>query len=154
MVLAVGRANDSMEALTGAAAGTGITPAFLAAVGIQETGFSNILQNCAPGVAWGAANCSGAGVFQIDVYQNPSVSQADAFNISTAAAWAANYLGGNMNKLGQEFPNLTATQLLQATAASYNLGVGGISGNPNTIDQGTRPSNNYGSNVLAIMNCF
>jgi hypothetical protein len=59
-----------------------------------------------------------------------------------------------MNKLGQEFPNFTATQLLQATAASYNLGVGGISGNPNTIDQGTQPSGNYGSNVLAMVNCF
>ena len=143
-----------METLTQATAGTGLTPAFLAAIGIEETGFNNIQQACKSGVSWGDPSCAGDGIFQIDLSKNPSVSQSDAENTSFAAVWAANYLGGNMNKLGQLFPNFEPTQLLQATAASYNFGIGNISGNPNTIDVGTKPSGNYGSTVLGIMNCF
>jgi len=53
--------------------------------------------------------------------------------------------------------------LTQATAASYNMGVfnpstgrPNFTGNPGTIDQGTAGPNggNYGSNVVALMNCF
>lgn len=63
-------------------------------------------------------------------------------------------LATNMSTLSAKYPNLTTTQLLQATAASYNFGTGNISGNPNTIDVGTT-GNNYGSNVLNIANnCF
>jgi len=43
--------------------------------------------------------------------------------------------------------------LFQATAASYNFGLGNISGNPNTINIGTT-KNNYGSNVEQLMACF
>lgn len=113
-------------------------------------------QGCELSVTWSATNkdCSGDGIFQIDLAHNPSVSQSDAENTLYAAAWAADPLRENMNKLGQMFPNFTPTQLFQATAASYNLGLGGISGIPGTIDVGTRPTQNYGSNVLGIMKCF
>jgi RHS repeat-associated protein len=127
-----------------AASTNGISPALLAAIGVRETGFNNIKQ---------IGGGQGAGVFQIDLGQNPSVSSAQAFNISYAANYAAKTLAGNMVILGSEYPGLTPPQLLQATAASYNLGVGGISGNPNTIDVGT-PNNNYGSNVMNLMSCF
>jgi hypothetical protein len=49
--------------------------------------------------------------------------------------------------------SFTPPQLLQATAASYNFGVGNISGNPNTIDVGTT-GGNYGSTVVGMMACF
>ena len=62
-------------------------------------------------------------------------------------------LNGNMTTLAALYPSLTQSQLQQATAASYNLGVGGITGNPATIDKGS-PNDNYGANVLGIMNCF
>jgi hypothetical protein len=66
---------------------------------------------------------------------------------------AAARLINNANALAAAHPNLTTTQLLQATAASYNFGTGNISGNPNTIDVGTT-GNNYGSNVMDLMTCF
>jgi hypothetical protein len=62
-------------------------------------------------------------------------------------------LHSNMTALSRAFPNFTPPQLLQATAASYNLGIRGISGHPNTIDVGSA-HNNYGSNVVQLMSCF
>ena len=62
-------------------------------------------------------------------------------------------LATNMATLAAKYPNLRPAQLLQATAASYNFGTGNISGNPGTIDVGTA-GNNYGSNVLNLMDCF
>jgi hypothetical protein len=62
-------------------------------------------------------------------------------------------LATNMATLSAAYPSLTPDQLLQATAASYNFGTSNISGNPNTIDKGTT-GNNYGSNVLLLMDCF
>jgi len=61
-----------------------------------------------------------------------------------------------MGKLASKFPGLTPTQLLQATAASHNIGQGGISGNPATIDNGTNgtPKGHYGASVIGLMNCF
>jgi hypothetical protein len=61
-------------------------------------------------------------------------------------------LATNMNYLSNAF-SFTPSQLLQATAASYNLGRGGISGNPNTIDVGST-GGNYGSTVVGMMACF
>ena len=63
-------------------------------------------------------------------------------------------LSSNMSYLGRKFPNFTPAQLLQATADSYNFGRKGISGNPDTMDIGTKPHGNYGTLVLEIMNCF
>ena len=41
----------------------------------------------------------------------------------------------------------------QATAAAYNLGKGGVSGNPDTIDRGSTWGN-YGSDITLLMHCF
>ena len=96
----------------------------------------------------------GRGVFQIDLGANPQVSEAQAFNPTYSANFAANMLSTNQTKLAQDHANLDPTHLAQATAASYNFGTSNISGNPNTIDVGTT-GGNYGSNVMAIAgNCF
>jgi hypothetical protein len=95
----------------------------------------------------------GRGVFQIDISKNPNVSEADARNVSWAAAWAAKRLAENNKILAEEHPNFDPAHLLQATAASYNFGYRNISGNPDTIDVGSA-RNNYGSNVLNLMDCF
>lgn len=58
-----------------------------------------------------------------------------------------------MTYLAANFPNFTAAQLLQATAAAYNFGTGNISGNPSTIDVGSA-GGNYGNNVVKLMDCF
>jgi hypothetical protein len=96
----------------------------------------------------------GRGVFQIDLGKNPGVSEAQAFNPTFSANFAANMLSANQSELAQDHPNLDPSHLAQATAASYNFGTSNISGNPNTIDAGTTLGN-YGSNVMAIAgNCF
>jgi hypothetical protein len=140
---ALDRAQADEQMLRSSAAAYGIDWALLAAVGIRETGFRNISQS----------NGLGQGIFQIDIGQNPAVSASQAADPAWAANWAAKLLAGNMTALAGAHPNLSADQLLQATAASYNLGRGGISGNPDTIDVGS-PGNNYGSNVVNLINCF
>ncbi len=94
--------------------------------------------------------------FQIDLGPkggNPNVSVQQAFDPTWAANYAANMLSNNSDTLAANFPNFTPTQLTQATAASYNFGTSNISGNPNTIDVRTT-GNNYGSDVLLLMDCF
>ena len=141
---AVKRALAAESTLESAVQGTGIDWTMVAAIGIRESGFQNI-----PEIGGG----KGRGVFQIDVGKNPSVTEAQAYDVAFAANWAVNLLDKNMGTLTGKYPNLTSTQLLQATAASYNFGTKNISGNPNTIDAGTA-GNNYGSNILGLMNCF
>jgi RHS repeat-associated protein len=141
---ALARATANWGAIQSAAATYGIDPALLAAIGVRETGVQNIAQ---------IGGGQGAGVFQIDLGQNPNVTSSQAFNIPFAANFAANMLATNQSTLAAAHPNLSPTQLLQATAASYNFGTGNISGNPNTIDVGTT-GGNYGSNVLGLMTCF
>jgi RHS repeat-associated protein len=141
---AVDRANDIWDTIQAASDANNIDPAFLAAIGIRETGFQNIAQ-------YGGGK--GRGIWQIDLGRHPDVTPAQAFDPSWAANWAARLLDSNMDVLAAAHPNLNPTQLLQATAASYNFGTGNISGNPNTIDAGTT-ENNYGSNVLLLMDCF
>jgi hypothetical protein len=84
---------------------------------------------------------------------HPDITKVQALDPSFAAGWAAVYLASNEATLAAEFPNFTSAQLLQATAASYNFGTGNIHGNPNNIDKGTT-NNNYGSNVVGLMDCF
>jgi RHS repeat-associated protein len=127
-----------------ASADYGIDPALLAAIGVRESGFTNVAQS---------GGGLGAGVFQIDAGANSFVTSAQAYNVTYATNFAAAMLSGNMASLAASYPNLDQTQLLQATAASYNFGAGNISGNPNTIDVGTT-GNNYGQNVLDLMSCF
>src|SRR5262249_49250687 len=95
----------------------------------------------------------GVGVFQITVAQGSGVTAAQAQNFRWAANYAANMLGTNMDAIAGSFPNFTGAQVLQATAASYNFGLGNISGNQDTIDVGTT-GGNYGYNVMQLMNCF
>jgi uncharacterized protein RhaS with RHS repeats len=137
-------ATNNWGVIQDAADANGIDPSLLAAIGIRESGFQNIAE---------IGGGQGAGVFQIDLGKNPDVTSAQAYNIQFAANFAANMLATNSNTLANQYPNLNATQLLQATAASYNFGTGNISGNPNTIDVGST-GGNYGSNVLGIMACF
>jgi RHS repeat-associated protein len=139
---AVARANSSMSTLSQAASANGIDPALLAAIGVRETGFQNVAQ---------VGGGGGMGVFQLT--NQRGVSAAQAFNLSFSANYAAGMLSSNMASLSSAFPSFTSSQLLQATAASYNFGLTNISGNPNTIDVGTT-GGNYGSNVVGLMSCF
>jgi hypothetical protein len=99
----------------------------------------------------------GVGVFQITVSPTSGVTAAQAGNLTWAANYAGNLLSSNMSYLGNKFPNFTPDQLLQATAASYNMNPynpKNFTGNPNTIDDGTA-NGNYGTNVVQIMeHCF
>jgi Transglycosylase SLT domain len=137
--------NTYQGTITNAANANGINPFFVVAVGIRESGLQNIPQQ---------GGGQGLGVFQIDLGAHPNVSPSQALDPAFSANFAANMLSSNMSTLASSHPNLNSAQLLQATAASYNFGVGNISGNPNTIDVGTT-GNNYGSNVVALTNnCF
>lgn len=146
---AVDRANAAWDVLQTAADANNVDPALLAAIGIEESGFQNVSENDGAGV--------GVGVFQITVSPQSGVTAAQAGTLSWSANYAAALLDSNMDYLGNQFSNFTQAQLLQATAASYNLGTGGISGNPNTIDvgsQGRGQNGNYGSTVVNLMDCF
>ena len=152
---AIDRANAMWDTVIQPAADANdIDPALLAAVGIRETGFRNKWQDCNDTTV-SCATADGAGIFQIDLGQpgNANVSVGEAFTPAWAANYAANMLSNNMNTLASKFPNFTAAQLTQATAASYNFGTKNISGNPSTIDQHTT-GNNYGSSVVSMMGCF
>ena len=142
-IAALNRAWAQEGTLINAAAGAGVDWKMLGAIGLRETAFRDISQ----------AGGLGMGVFQIDLGKNPSVTGAQALSIPWAAQFAANMLASNYATLAAEYPALDPAHLLQATAASYNLGVGGISGNPDTIDVGSS-HDNYGRNVLDLMDCF
>ena len=136
-----------MDTIKKAAEAYGIDPALLAAVGLKESDFSNGLER---------GGGKGVGIFQIDLGQNPGVTKEQALDPKWASNWAAARLSSNMAYLKSKFPGFTADELLQATAASYNLGLGGISGNPSTTDVGThgQPPDRYGANVLQLRECF
>jgi RHS repeat-associated protein len=151
---AVDRANDIWNTLQAAGDDNGIDPSLLAAIGVEETGFNNEWQECTTDASCAKAN--GAGIFQIDlgVPSNANVSVQQAFDPTWAANYAANLLSNNMSTLARNFPNFTPAQLLQATAASYNMGTPEISGNPSTIDVGTNPNGTYGATVNLLTFCF
>ncbi len=147
---AITRAENAWSVLQTAADDNDIDPALLAAIGVRETGFENVQEKLQNG-----KNGPGMGVYQLT--NQPGVTAAQAFDLTYAANYAANMLSSNMSYFSNKFPAFTPDQLLQATAASYNLGPGGISGNPNTIDVGSAPggiNGNYGSNVVGLMSCF
>ncbi len=142
--------NQYQGSIENAATANGIDPTLLAAIGVRESGMQNIPQN----------GGNGAGVFQIDLGKNPGVTPAQAYNVNWAGNFAAGMLSSNMSFLANAHPNFNGSQLAQATAASYNMGLGrhpkgrNFSGDPNKIDVGTAPKGhgNYGSNVVALMN--
>jgi RHS repeat-associated protein len=142
---AINRAMQNWAILVQAGNAHGVDPRMLAAIGVRETGFRNINEVDGAGV--------GMGVFQLTVSPQSGVPAAQAQNLSAAANSAAALLASNMENLSNRFPSFTPSQLQQATAASYNFGAGNISGNPNTIDVGSA-HNNYGSNILQLMDCF
>jgi RHS repeat-associated protein len=141
------RAYQNWSIIQQAANGHGLDPNMLAAVALRESNFQNVKQR---------GSGAGAGVFQIDTGKNPSVTADEASNLLFSANFAANMLANNFYTLALRYPakKFNGAALLQATAASYNEGLGNISGNPATIDQGTT-GNNYGLSVLNLMNaCF
>lgn len=140
---ATSRANAAKATLQAAARRHGIDWRMLAAIGVRETNFRNV-DSTRP-------DDPGMGVFQLT--NQPGVTRAKAHDLAFAADYAARMLKANINLLKRRHPNLTQAQLLQAAAAAYNFGPDNISGNPNTIDQGTT-RNNYGRNILLLMNCF
>ncbi|HXM09989.1 MAG TPA: RHS repeat-associated core domain-containing protein [Terriglobales bacterium] len=147
---AVDRANANWDVLQTAADANNLDPAMLAAVAIEESGFASKNENDGAGV--------GVGVFQITVSPQSGVTAAQANNLAWAANYAAAMLDANMDYLSGAHSNYDQTQLLQATAASYNMGLGNprgsnFTGNPNTIDNGTT-NGHYGSTVLSLMDCF
>ncbi len=145
---AVNRAIAAWNTLQTAADANNVDPALLAAIGVRETGFQNVSENDNTGV--------GVGVFQITVSSRSGVTAAQAGNLTWAANYAAALLDSNMDNLGSRFPNFNPAQLLQASVAAYNMNPdkpGNFTGNPNTIDKGTT-GNNYGSNVVQLMDCF
>lgn len=139
----VQRAIDNWDIIAAAANSHGVDPALLAGIALRETNFQDISQ----------PNGLGRGVFQIDLGQHPDVSEGQANDLSFSANYAANILAQDHSTLAAQHPNFTAAQLTQATAASYNFGTSNISGNPDTIDEGTT-GNNYGSNVVNMMPSF
>jgi hypothetical protein len=151
---AVIRAYAAEATLETAVKGTDISWTMLAAIGIRESGFLEGSENDGAGL--------GVGVFQITV-KNPfptangsGVSYAQASNLTWAANWSAQTLNSNMAYLANKFSNFTPSQLLQATAASFNLNPykpGNFTSNPSTIDAKTALGN-YGSNVIQLMSCF
>ena len=148
----VQRAKSAWDTIKSAAAAAGINPALLAAVGVRESGFG------APGTGHEQDGAGvGVGVFQLTVAPGSGVTEAQASNLPTSAGIAATHLAGDMTKLATHFPSFTPEQLLQATAAAYNMGLGknfsNFSGNPATIDEGTA-HNNYGQSVVDMMSCF
>ena len=98
----------------------------------------------------------GVGIFQITVSEKSGITARQASDSAWAANWAAKYLSSNMTIVAAKHPNFTGDVLLQATAASFNLGPYKFSGNPATIDVGSRgfPMDGYGANVLQLMECF
>jgi hypothetical protein len=142
---AVARVNQIWSAIQTAADAYSLDPALLGAIALRETRGRNIAQEGGMGM----------GYFQIDIGKNPSVTEAQAYNPAWAANFAANMLAHNAASLGARF-GLNGDALTQATAASYNEGLGGAS---RRLRQGQNPDlgttgKDYGSNVLALMNCF
>jgi hypothetical protein len=143
-------AQNTLESLT---VGSVINWTMIAAIGIRETGFRNVAgkpYEDKNGV-WHQNN--GMGIFQIDLGMHPDVTVAQASDLVWSAAWVFNELKDNYSKLVPKSGDFNSDQFLQALAASHNIGPGGISGNPDTIDVGTW-NGNYGSNILDLMDCF
>jgi len=122
----------------------------LAAVAIEESGVTDKNEKGGAGV--------GVGVFQITVSAATGVTAAQANNLAWSANYAAAMLDSNADYLASlpRLQNFTQAQLLQATAASYNMNPYkpvNFTGNPNTIDKGTT-NGHYGSTILSLMDCF
>jgi hypothetical protein len=155
------RAEAAKDILQAAGDATGINWELLAAIGVQESGFSNVHE---------ASGGLGVGVFQIDLGQNPGVSAKQAGNLGWAANWAASTLANSAARIAKALPGVSSDIYLFSwmTAASWNTGWGGQVRryrNGESPDYHTSPidprgtpnrryKNNYGSVVLGLMDCF
>ena len=148
MLANLNRGIAMLDTLEKAGNAHGIDAALLAAIALKESNFINKAEVDGAGL--------GVGIFQITVNANSGVTARQASDPAWAADWAAKYLSSNRAYLAGQFPKFTGDELLQATAASFNLGPGRFSGNPATIDVGSMgtPENGYGANVVQLMECF
>ena len=148
MLANLNRGIAMMDTLEKAGNAHGIDAALLAAIALKESNFINKAEVDGAGV--------GVGIFQITVSAKTGVTANQASDPAWAANWAAKYLSSNMAIVAAKHPNFTGDVLLQATAASFNLGPNNFNGNPATIDVGSNgtPTNGYGANVLQLMECF
>jgi RHS repeat-associated protein len=135
------------KATIGNAVGDYISWEAVAAIGIQEAGFRNIKQS---------RGGAGAGIFQIDLGVNPSVSRADAFDISFAAHWVAGYLLDTLGYLSSNVPGLSGDALQDAAFASYNAGAKAVATalNKGLSADSVTTAGQYGKNILNLMQCF
>lgn len=130
----------------------------VAAIGIRETYFQNIAEYGSDGKD--ATNHLGRGVFQIDLGQNPGVTEGQAFDIQFSAHFASDKITADRKNYPADLSNLTPDLALAETIHDYNasprthggtrhqalLGVPGL-------DSFTT-GHNYVSNVLNLINCF
>jgi len=94
----------------------------------------------------------GWGLFQLT--NQRGVSRAQAHDPLFATNYAAKMLAENRRFIERQFPQFSPENRTLATAASFNFNPhNNLSGNPDTIDQGTA-GDNYGHRILALMNCF
>ena len=139
----INRALAAKATLQAAAKRHGIDWRILAALGIRETNFRPIDSTI--------KGDPGMGIFQLT--NQKGVTRAQAFDLTFSANYAAKLIKENMTLLKRRWPKFTEAELLQATFASYNFGPNNIKGVPANIDKGTT-RNNYGENILLLMNCF
>jgi hypothetical protein len=123
----------------------------LAAIGIRESGFKDSNEQDGVGV--------GVGIFQIT-----NGGGIDAHNLASAAVWAVTFLSGNSATISKALPGLPAGLAIWMLAASWNTGAQGqISRYQDGYgpDYQTAPigntgryRNDYGGNILGLMDCF
>ncbi|MBI4480443.1 MAG: hypothetical protein HY651_10515 [Acidobacteria bacterium] len=149
-IYALNRAENAAGMLQVAAERNGLQDwRMLAAIGIRESQFANVSE---------VGGGQGRGVFQIDLGQNPGVTEEQAEDIYWAADWAANRLASNARSLANSFSDLNAQTLIHATASSYNHGLGQVRTNIRngvSLDLNSQGEDNgYGRNIMDIMQCF
>jgi len=154
------RAKAEWSKLWKAAGGNAQLASILGAIGIRESGFQNISER----------GGGGRGIFQIDITQNPSVTEAQAFDIDFSLNWMINFLSTQYDRAVS-----AGTSSVIATAAAihaYNSGPLVLRDkklnehqtkqlknandklDPSLLDRGTARGN-YVTNVLDIaFNCF
>jgi hypothetical protein len=132
----------------------------IAAIGMRETYFNNMKE-----YGWNGPNPEdhlGRGVFQIDIGQNPQVTEEQAMNVEFAASWSINKLKGDRS--GYDKPwNFNRDLSLAEGIHDYNASPNKTKKHPNTwgqaasgipgLDQYTT-GHNYVSNILNLINCF
>jgi len=154
---AVERAEGAADVIRGAASANGVDPNLLAAVGVRESGWSNILEH---------GGGQGAGIFQIDLGAHPDAA-AFARIPGQAANYAAGLLRTNYDHFESRYNADVDTTTAYATSAYNRWARGRFGGGPmeqavlgtapfgiyGPLDTGTA-NNNYASNVLGLRNCF